>query len=120
MGTKLTGQGIKPTPVVAIKKTPDTFFKGVLRDMGTERRLKKGMATVFTFELDSTDMDLHIKNPATGKYDDLKEVAQGDVVSVFAPTVLKAALLRGKVGAMTTIKFLGMKENYYNYDVEQD
>lgn len=120
MGEKLTGLPREATPVVSITRKVGGTFLGILQDTGKEVKLRRGNATVFTFLVKDTDFDTQIKE--NGVYVN-HDVAEGDKVSIFAPTVLKGALQMANVGDVIQIKYEGKKEGkngaFHSFDVER-
>ncbi len=120
MGTKLTGQGFTPTPVVNITGKVNGKFVGVLMDKGIERKMKRGKKFVYAFNVNSSDMSIQLPD-ASGEYKNT-DVPQGTKVAVFAPTVLHKALQLATVGQTITVEYLGPKEGkngaYHSFDVE--
>jgi hypothetical protein len=121
MGTKLTGQGLKPTPVVSVTQKEGGKFVGKLLAGAREVKLRRGKGYVYEFALSDTDMPIQIKDE-NGNYADVSEIAEGDKVSIFAPTVLRSALDKAAVGNVIQIIYLGKesgdKGEYHNFDVE--
>ena len=121
MGRKLTGNSNTASVLVQIKEEGATF-EGKLLDKGKEVKLKRGKTMVFTFQAEGGTAN-YVKKNEKGVYVPV-EVAEGDVVSVFAPTVLTKALLQANVGERVKIAYLGMVtpdsggSEYHNYDVE--
>lgn len=122
MGKKLTSD-MQATPVVNVTEKEGSFLEGVL----VERKLVKtqyGDRPVYSLKLEDSDMRFMIKE---GKeYVEKKEVAQGELVSVFAPTLLDRALLKAEGGASVRIVYTGMGKSTkkgrnapHTFEVEQ-
>lgn len=123
MGIKLTGNDKKfdPTPVVGITQKEGGKFVGILADTGKEVQLKRYKKYVYNFKIEDTDMSIQIKKD--DEYVDT-DVKAGQLVSVFAPTVLRKALMKAEVGQRIQIIYLGKQEgkdggaDYHGFDVE--
>lgn len=123
MGRKLSNV-IEPTAVITLLEAAGKYFKGILLDTGREVKMKRGKSMVYSFKLVDTDMGSQIKN-SSGEYEE-KEINKDDVVSLFAPTVLRKALEKTQPGKQITIIYLGRVESqkggsdYHNFDVEEE
>jgi len=117
MITKLTGQEMKPTPVVGIAQKLNGVFTGVLLDKGHERKMKKGKKFVYRFKVVSGDMPISVRDGEGFKDVDVKA---GDEVSVFAGTVLHKAFQKAEIGMALKMTYLGIPvgKEYHNFDVE--
>lgn len=121
MGRKLTGQSLKPTPVVDVR-TGGKFFIGELLQERREVKVKKGKKAVYEFKVIDTDASIQVKNE-DGEYVEAT-VAAGDKVSVFAPTVLDSALREVQIGTKVKIVTKGMLTgvsgtSFYGFDAEE-
>lgn len=105
MGRKLTTNA-QATPVVNVTETVGSFVQGVLRER-KEVKTQWGMRPVFGLELEDSDMRFMTKGDK-GLYIEIKEVAQGSLVSIFAPTLLDRALQQATAGDKVKIVYSGV------------
>jgi hypothetical protein len=111
MGRSLN-QEIKRTPLVQIvdkdPKSIGRYFVGILKGGPRIVRMKRGSGKVYELTILDTNAPLVMKNDKGG-YSEV-EVAEGDLVSVFAPTALAGMLDQAKVGEKVRFEYTGLKQ----------
>ena len=114
MGRKLSG--MEPTPFVSIRDKVGSTFVGTLIGGPREVPLKKGKGYIYDFKAEGGTAPIKIKQDGVVSE---ATVAKGDLVAVFAPTVLYKALLKATAGMRIQITYIGFPDNkYHNFDVE--
>lgn len=119
---KLNGD-MERTPVIAAtRKVGGTFEGRIISNQPREVKLRKGVGYVFEFYIADTNLPIEIKDDKSGKYVEAN-INEGDKVSVFAPTVLKSALMKADNGSTVKFEYLGKEAgdngDYHNFSVEQ-
>lgn len=115
----LTGQGGPKTPFVAFKQKVGSKLVGQLLDGPREVKFKRGIGTIYEFAVEECTAPLLVRNES-GQLQEV-DVAKGDTVSVFAPTVLAKAMRQAKIGELVEIVYNGLKRGrnseYHDYVV---
>lgn len=111
MGMKLSTNSMNSSPLVNVRDAKGQYFIGVLgehRQTDSQYKNEDGTAKkydIYEFAIEDTDMAIQKKE---GKEFVNVNVAEGDTVTVFAPTRLNNALKQAPKGSKIKITYMGL------------